>query len=92
MLLAIVATKVTKPTMEEYVQFYNTNFYTALKMTSEAFADKYFKFMLMLNIFFPPHHLVHYSSIGLYYFDDLGAYIFVHIVRDRDTVEAVAVE
>lgn len=90
MLLAIVATKVTKPTMEEYVQFYNTNFYTALKMTSEAFADKYFKFML--NIFFPPHHLVDYPCIGLYYFDDLGAYIFVHIVRDRYTVEAIAIE
>ena len=40
----------------------------------------------------PPHHLVDYPHIALDDLDNLGADIFINIIRNRDAVVAVAAE
>ena len=40
----------------------------------------------------PPHHLIDYPHIALDDLDNLGADIFINIIRHRDAVVAVAAE
>ena len=41
---------------------------------------------------FPPDHLVDDADVRLDYLDDLGGYVLIYIVRDRDSVLAVTAE
>ena len=42
--------------------------------------------------FFPPHHLIDYPDVALDDLDDLGADVFVCVVRNRESVKAVPAE
>ena len=55
---------------------------------------KFFFFFLYYGtcLKFPPHHLIDYSDVALNDLDDLGADVFVCVVRHWESVKAVPAE